>query len=180
MSFKPDVSKFLQAGFDVTADWGDIDGSKGEGGTGFVHVPARGSLEIILLCDVPVSYKGHYVGGRMHPCLRQGCSACARSVGAQHRWVFSVYDCTRSVCALLELGVVPAGIMREFSLAYGGLRGLRVKLSKVGGTIRGRIELEVSGLSKMPAGDLPDSVDISHVLKNMWSEQSTKSLLSGS
>jgi hypothetical protein len=171
------IAKRLESGFHVEADWGSPGEVKGEGGTGFLHVPARGHLEILCLSDVPASYKGHYLAGRMQPCMRVNCAACAKGVGQQSRWVFSVYDCNRGVTGLLELGCVPAGLLQQFSRDYGGLRGLRFKLLKAGGTLRGRIEIELSGLSKLPSGELPDPIDVPEALKKMWSEQSSKALL---
>src|SRR5258708_1093299 len=136
------AKKMMADSFEVEEGWRDGQDQEAASGTGFVHVPARGTLEVYVLSEQPVSYKGHYTGGRMRPWGRGGCIPCSRSVGVQRRWVFSVYDIGRRVSGLLDLGDAPAGLVRDFSTEYGGLRGLRLRLGKAGGTLRGRIEVE--------------------------------------
>lgn len=175
--FTDRAKKMIADSFEVEEGWRDGQENEAASGTGFVHVPARGSLEIYVLSEEAMSYKGHYTDGRMRPCLRNGCIACSRSIGIQRRWVFSVYDIGRRVSGLLDLGDAPAGLIRDFSNQYGGLRGLRLRLGKAGGTLRGRIEVELGGLSRVPNSELPDSVNVADCLRKMWSDQSSKDIL---
>lgn len=171
------VKGMIAKGIEIEDDWGEVGDAKLAGGTGFIKIPARAQLEIIVLSEKPASYKGHFNAGRMVPCSRGTCALCARGIGLQQRTVFAVYDCQRSMSGMLELGPSPTGMVRDYATNSGGLRGLRLRIQRAGGTIKGRIEVELSGLSLVPSADLPEPCDVSAALRKMWADQTSKELL---
>lgn len=171
------IAKRLESSFKVEEGWGDAAEQAAAPGVGFVHVPARGDLEILFLADEPKTFIGHYVDKRMRPCTHNGCSLCADGMGTQKRWVFPVYDCARGATRLLELGAAPAGQIHRFALDYQGLIGLRFRLSKPGGTLRSTIQVELTGMARVPATELPECPNVLEVMGKIWTDQATKKLI---
>jgi hypothetical protein len=172
------VDKRIAANFKVESGWGDAAEDTTAAGVGFAHVPARGQLEILMLADTPMFFRGHYIDGRMKPCSHGGCSMCNDGKGTQKRWVFPVYDTARGATRLLELGEAPAGQLMRYAIDYQGLLGLKFKMSKPGGTLRSTISVELSGLARVPAGELPECPDVLAVMSKIWTDQTSKKLLS--
>jgi len=103
---------------------------------------------------------------------------CSDGKGTQKRWVFPVHDCGRGATRLLELGEAPSGQLIRYAQDYQGLLGLRFRFSKPGGTLRSTIQIELTGLARVPAGELPECPDVLAVMTKIWTDQATKKLIS--
>lgn len=178
MNNKFDTSRMIGESFQTETGWGVPSESGDPPGIGFAHVPARGNLEVVFLHDAPVNFQGHYYDRRMKPCVHNGCTMCAKGVGKQRRWVFAVYECERGVTRLLEIGATPANQLQQFALDYQGLLGLRFRFSKPGGTLRSPISVELCGAARVPETELPECPNIGEVLRKIWTDQTTKKLIS--
>ncbi len=154
-------------GTDVTEGWGDTTREAGEQSWAWIHVPARSSVEVIILSEAPVRYRGHWVDGRMRPCCGAACPYCERRMGGQVRYAFACYDLAARASALLEIGAGAAGVIREASEREGRLRGLAFRLRKQDGRDRGRIIIEPVAVAVRVA-DLPRGEDPSAHLLRGW------------
>lgn len=178
MNPKTIVDKMISTSFKTETGWGDSFEDRHQDGVGFAHVPARGSLEVLFLQDAPVTFTGHYVDGRMKPCVHNGCTLCAKGIGTQRRWVFAVYECARGATRLLELGASPANQLQHYAIDYQGLLGLRFRFSKPGGTLRSTITVDLTGSARVPESELPTCPDTAELMRKIWTDQTTKKLIS--
>lgn len=96
------------------------------------HVPARGSLVLVVVGESVVTYVGHYVDGRMWPCVGDGCELCGRGLGRQARFVFPVAEPLSRRVGLLELGRGNGLQLRDWAGRNGGLKGLSFEVGKEG------------------------------------------------
>lgn len=153
---------------EVMDGWGNPDRERGEQSFAWLHVPARGTLRVVMLSRAPVRYRGHWVDGRMRPC-RGGsdCLYCERRMGGQVRYAFSVLDLDARACALIELGAAAAGEIKRAADEAGFLRGLAFQLRKDGGRERGRV-LVTSQNAVVNIGELPDAPDPREHLMRSW------------
>lgn len=83
------------------------------------HCPVGSSLNLCLLPGKPVWYVAHWVNGRMIPCEGDDCELCAKELGSQIRYVFSVVEISTRRAGLIELGKTNALLIRD----WGGLDG---------------------------------------------------------
>lgn len=104
------------------------------------HVPAGGSLYVVVLSDRPTWYVGHYVGGRMLRCVGANCAWCDRGVGRQIRCVLCVAESSTHRVGVIELSQSVGLLVRDWGYARGTMRGLQVEFSRVGRSKHSRIE----------------------------------------
>lgn len=104
-------------------------------------VSTRQDLEIVLLSSVPVWYTGHFLGGRMCPCLGTGCEYCGAAIGAQVRYCFGCAEVYQRRVGLIEMGRSNGLLLQEWSRRAGGLRGMSVRLSKHSKSSQSRTEM---------------------------------------
>lgn len=102
-----------------------------------------GNRVLILLClaDSPVWYRGHFVKGRMLPCLGQGCKMCSEGVGAQLRYVLPCAERFTHRTGLIEFGHSVAVEVRDLGVRRGGMRGLVFEVSKHSYSKQSRMEV---------------------------------------
>jgi hypothetical protein len=101
----------------------------------------KGVLEIVVLSSGPSWYTGHYVGGRMSPCAGSGCELCAAGIGAQVRFVFAIVEIQTRRVGLIELGRGNGQQIRDWTARAGGLRGMRLEVSKHSRNAQSRTEV---------------------------------------
>lgn len=79
-------------GTSLSYGWGDPEKEAESHEVNCVHVPARSPLAVVILSECPVRYFGHWAGRTMRLCPGPDtCPFCARGMGGQHRYAFSVY-----------------------------------------------------------------------------------------
>ena len=93
-------------------------------------VPVRGILVLGLVGDQPLYYVGHYVDGRMWPCLGETCGMCKNSVGAQVRYVMGAAEVSTRRVGILEVGRGNGLLIRDWAQGRGGMWGLTIELEK--------------------------------------------------
>jgi len=101
----------------------------------------RESMELVILSSEPIWYTGHYVGGRMCPCIGTGCEYCAAGIGAQVRYVFAVAETRSRRSGLIEFGRSNGYLIREWIGRSGQLRGMMLEVSKHGRSLQSRTEI---------------------------------------
>lgn len=159
----------------LSTGWGCPEEEIGSNSFLWLHVPARGSLDVTILSASPVRYKGHWAGGRMQPCKGADCCRwCELRMGGQVRYAMAVWDNGGDRGALLEVGPRTATDLQELmKVRSGKLRGLRVTLTKEGGADRGAIRASFGGPH---GGPLPDDYDVAEHLRRAW-EREEKQIL---
>ena len=93
-------------------------------------VPVRGCLVLALVGDKPLYYVGHYVEGRMWPCLGSECGLCKKVVGSQIRYVIGAVEVTTRRVGILEVGRSNGMLIRDWVAARGEMTGQVVELEK--------------------------------------------------
>ena len=111
-------------------------------------VPAKGVLVLALVGEKPLYYVGHYVDGRMWPCLGPDCGMCKNSVGSQIRYVMGAVDISTRRVGILEVGRSNGMLIRDWVGARGAMTGQVIELekhshSRVSRTEIRRVEKEV-------------------------------------
>ena len=133
------------------------------------HIPIVGGLDVVILSEVPTRYTGHFVGRQMRPCSNRGCHWCEVGLGKQLRWVLSVVDMVSGVRGCIEVGAAAAEAIRVTTAELGELRGARIRLSRA--TTARNSEVLVGSKGREPASAVPDPVDVSRLLSDMWAKQ---------
>ncbi len=123
---------------------GDLEQEKRNSAPAWIKVPARSTVLVCVLAELPVRFALHFVGGRPQLCWGRGrCGHCADRLGAKVHYVYPAYDRTRRTMGAID---VPPGVEEVLSMARsekGFLKGLVVALKKEGGVDNGRIQAEV-------------------------------------
>lgn len=157
----------MRRGGQIGTGWGDIDDDTESGGSGWIHVPARSRLRLVVLSAEAVTYVGHWVDGRMRLCTGADCPHHLRSAGTQSRWAFSVLDVDTRSRGFFEVGKDVARVIRQAVQEEGRLRGLSFSFRKEGQTLRGRIT--VTREAPMVGLDLlPEAEDVGAALRRQW------------
>jgi len=133
------------------------------------HIPVVGGLDVTILSETPTRYTGHFVGRTMRPCANRGCHWCEVGLGKQLRWVLSVVDMVSGVRGCIEVGAAAAEAIRASTAELGELRGARIRLSRA--TTARNSEVLVGLKGREPASAVPDPVDVSRLLSDMWAKQ---------
>jgi hypothetical protein len=114
----------------IGAGWDLPPGSEPWTNFHWFQASTRGSILLVLLSQQPVWYTGHYVCGRMMPCIGEECEFCKSGIGAQIRYCFGVAeDATRRV-GLIEFGQNNGQLLRDWAYRLGGLRGMSIEVEK--------------------------------------------------
>lgn len=156
----------MSESWNVSEGWGDPARERGEQASSWLHVPASGSIEVVMINPAPVRYRGHWIAGQMVGCKQVGCEWCDRRVGAQVRYVFRVWRPDVQVAQWLELGACTADDIAS-QMPGDSLRMLRFELWKYEGKARGRIHAKRVPYSAGYAG-LPEPEDPREVLAALW------------
>jgi hypothetical protein len=165
--------------FDIEDGNGNPAAEKKANRNGFIHVPARGSIRVVMLCREAVRYRAHWMNSqkRYVPHMSENCVCTRNEIGATVRWCYGVYEEETRRIGLLELGASQAEIVTEAAERYESLRGLTFVLRKPDQTVRGRIECSLLGGGKLPDKDLPVCPDIRRQLLGLWEEVQAKKLI---
>jgi hypothetical protein len=149
--------------------WGDVSEDMRRP-SGWLKVPARGSLSIVFLSDAPVKYRLHWMGRKPVVCPTDGCTLCEIGVGGETRWCFSVYDLQHKAHGFFEVNINCAKPLSFRAAELGRLRGLVFVFRKEGGTATGRILLDEGRLTVL-GEDLPKEQDVKSALVRQWAAQ---------
>ena len=133
------------------------------------HIPSVGALDVVILSEVPTRYTGHFVSRTMRPCSNRGCHWCEVGLGKQLRWVLSVVDMVSGIRGCIEVGAAAAETIRRVTAEAGGLRGCRVRLGRATTAKNGEVTCSLT--AREPEMAVPDPVDISRLLSDMWAKQ---------
>lgn len=94
------------------------------------RVSPRTALVVVCLSEGPLWYSGHFVSGRMAPCLGEACALCAEGVGGQVRYVFAAAEVSTRRVGLLEVSRSNGLLVRSWIGRHGGFKGMVIELSK--------------------------------------------------
>lgn len=143
---------------------------------GFIHVPARGSITVVMLCREAVRYRAHWLNDlkRFMPHESQNCICTRKDIGAITRWCYGVYEEDAQRIGLLELGASQAEQITSVAERFDSLRGRTFKLRKPDGTLRGRIECIYEGGADIPENKLPICPDVKKMLLDLWEENKAR------
>lgn len=156
--------------------WGKLDGADEAPRRMWLKVDAREGLSFCLLREEPFVYVGHFVRGKMRPCVDPDrCLHHAAGIAGQVRVVFSGLDTHRQEAGLLEVNKYTAMQIREKIEDVGFGRGLVIMLRKEGRKTNGQIML-VGTHSILRESDLPEGPDPGEVLRASWAEPERLSL----
>lgn len=141
-------------------------------------VSARRSLQVVVLCEQPFWYVGHYVNSRMVPCNSPGCTFCEDGIGQQMRYVFSVAEDSTRRIGLLELSDSNADLIRDWVARNEGLRGMHLDFSKHTASVKSRTEIlfleqdQVAWWRDLEAPDMALALELSWKKMNVKSPES--------
>ena len=138
------------------------------------HVRPGAALKLVVTCESPVWYPGHFVRGRMVRCRREGCAECAAGVGVQLRYVMSMARYEDGRQGLMELGRSPGEQIRDWVARHGGLRGMVLVFGRYSMSRQSRIEVEYC--DEEAPGWLADVVapDIREILRVTWEKEARR------
>ncbi len=94
------------------------------------RVSPRSSLVVVCLSEAPLWYSGHFIGGRMAPCVGEDCELCGQGVGGQVRYVFAAAEVATKRVGLLEVGIANGLLIRSWIPRRTEFRGMVLELSK--------------------------------------------------
>ena len=140
----------------------------GSSDRGFVRVPARGALEVIILSEKAVGYRGHYSQNGCEPCQGERCAYCARGVGTRLRACYSVSQVDLGGRWLLDVGEGTFAQITAIGREVGSLRGVRLRLTKRGGLVNGQIDAVWWNRLVYPSGEIMEAQVVEKALEEMW------------
>ena len=94
------------------------------------HVSPRSALVVVVLSEDVVWYSGHFVDGRMAPCLGKGCELCGAGTGGQVRYVLPVVEISTRRVGLMEVSQSIGQLIRSWVDRRGELRGMTLEFTK--------------------------------------------------
>lgn len=141
----------------------------------WMKVSPRRDLEVRVLCHQPVWYVGHFVKGRMVPCVGSECELCAEGIGTQTRWVFTVADAATRKAGLLEVSEAIALQIRDWVARYEGLRGMALRFSKHSSSLRSRTNVELMEMGGEPWYVNLEEPDAKMALQLTWKKMGCRS-----
>jgi hypothetical protein len=94
------------------------------------RVSPRGALVVVCLSEGPLWYSGHFIAGRMAPCIGDDCPLCAEGVGGQVRYVFAAAEVSTRRVGLLEVGRSNGLLIRSWIGRNAGFKGMVLELTK--------------------------------------------------
>lgn len=127
-------------------------------------------LALVMLCERPVYYTGHYVSGRMAPCAGSGCDYCATGIGAQVRYAFAVADTSSRRAGLIEFGRQNGLMIRDWMVRTGSLRGMVIEVSKHSKNVQSRTEIRLIDIPCEPWFYSIDPPDVTLALYLTWNK----------
>lgn len=157
--------------------WPDVDASVSLAEAQFLHVLPRRQYRLVMLDEVPVSYRGHFVSGVMRPCRREKCSYCASGVGVQVRYLFSVMDEDDGRVYSLEVSSRVACSLKSDADREGRLRGLRFLFYRESDSRRSKLLHEFVCVFE-EVDSLPDPLNHLQLLSLVWRKQGIQFALS--
>lgn len=125
-------------------------------------------LELVMLCDRPTGYVGHFANGRMDRCRGAGCGHCAKGIGRQVRYVFGCAEAATGRVGLLEVSESVAETIHGFEGRHHGLRFMWIELSKHTKSNRSRMEVEYVERDCGPSFAKLEAPDVLGALKRTW------------
>lgn len=132
------------------------------------QVGVRVSSVFVVLSERPLWYTGHYVKGRMRPCVRPGCPECADGVGGQIRYCFGVAEEETRRTGLIEFGRGNGLLIRAWAESAGYCRGLVFEAHKAGRQAQSRTELILMDREPPPWALEVDAPDVQLALYLTW------------
>jgi hypothetical protein len=140
------------------------------------HARSAQATRFTILCLSPVNYAGHFSKGRMVPCAGEDCPLCAKGLGTQARYVFSVVEWETRRVGLLELGRGHALQIQDWIPQGGGLRGLSIELQRSSHSKQSRVDMSfVSDATPLFFQHL-EGPDLVRAVKSTWSRAASQSL----
>lgn len=94
------------------------------------RVSPRGDLVLVVLSDEVLWYAGHFLEGRMCPCLGKECELCKQGIAGQVRYVFAAAEISSHRIGLMEVGRGVGELIRNWEPRHDGLRGMVLQFSK--------------------------------------------------
>jgi hypothetical protein len=154
--------------------YGDLESEQEACSTRWVHVPARETLRLEILSERPVKYWAHWVMTRMLACPGEiRCAHCARHMGGQFRYAYSVLDVDTRAQAFFEVGPATARTIRDATIEFGGLRGLIFAFRHLDRRRNGQIIGECLGRNRA-AAELPAAGDPREQLERQMAAEAGK------
>ena len=158
------------SGFDLP------EGSNGWTDWTWFHARAAAPSRFTILCVSPVHYSGHFSKGRMVPCAGDDCPLCAKGLGSQARYVFSVVEWETRRVGLLELGRGHALQVQDWIPANGGLRGLTIEIQRASHSKQSRVEMTMISDSTPLFFQHLEGPDLARAVQSTCSRAASQSL----
>lgn len=152
------------------------EGSDGWTDWTWFHVRAAAPSRFTFLCLAPVNYSGHFSKGRMVPCAGENCPLCARGLGSQARYVFSVVEWETHRVGLLELGRGHALQIQDWMPQNGGLRGLTIEIQRSSHSKQSKVDMKMISDSVPLFFQHLEGPDLLRAVKSTWQRAASHSL----
>jgi len=163
---KPKVGE----GFDLP------EGNDGWSDWTWFHARAEYPQRFTVLCNSPVHYAGHFYKGRMVACAGDDCPLCAKGLGVQARYVFSVVEWETRRVGLLELGRGHALSIQDWMAQNGGLRGLSFEIERASRPKQSRLDLRLVTDAQPVFIHHLDGPDLRRAVESTWRRQASQLL----
>jgi hypothetical protein len=160
----------------VESGFGLPEGNDGWSDWTWFHARASAPSRFTILCEAPVNYAGHFSKGRMVPCAGQDCPLCAKGLGVQARYVFSVVEWQTRRVGLLELGRGHALQIQDWIPTNGGLRGLTVEIMRSSHSKQSRVDMTLISDSTPLFFQHLEGPDLARAVKSTWQRAASQSL----
>lgn len=119
------------------------EGSQGWSDWHWWKIPGGKVIELILVCDGPLGYAGHFQHGRMEPCYGEGCKACKEGIGAQIRYMFGAVEPNTKRTGIWDVGRSVGLLVRDAGDRRAGMRGLWLAITHQTASRRSQTDFEV-------------------------------------
>lgn len=138
------------------------------------RVSPRGDLVVVVLSDEVLWYSGHFLEGRMCPCLGKECELCREGIAGQVRYVFGAAEVSTKRVGLMEVGRSVGQLMRSWVPRHDGLRGMVLSFSKHSHSKQSRTEVQYVDREEGPWHLAIAAPDIRTALRLTWTKAGFK------
>ncbi len=132
------------------------------------RVSPRGDLVLVVLSEEVLWYAGHFLDGRMIPCLGRECEMCRQGIAGQVRYVFAAAEISTHRVGMMEVGRSVGDLIRDWVGRHGGLQGMVLEFSKHSHSKQSRTEVKYIDREESPWYRQAPVPDVKAALRLTW------------
>lgn len=129
---------------------------------------------MVVLSEEVLWYAGHFLEGRMCPCLGKECELCRQGIAGQVRYVFAAAEVSSHRPGLMEVGRGVGEQLRDWVPRHEGLRGMVLSFSKHSHAKQSRTVVQYIERDENPWYRQVEVPDIKQALRLTWKKAGFK------